>query len=206
MNPTEEAIKYLTNFCSRIGAFRGTTDVNKFLKRVASDISISKESAVFPSRYREHVAYAVDMVASNFFTSPPAAIASVYLNTRFEFYFRILSRKLNEDGTWITPQEKILSKATLGDNRLDRNRVDSVALAYKILKIDKSISISKHCDKLDNILYSIPITMPDGYVIADIGNRIEYTRHRVAHGQWGDISSEAIFYGLMTAIVFYNQY
>ena len=205
MNPTEEAIKHLTNSCSRIGAFQGTSDVDIFLKRVASDISTSNDSLVFPSRYREHVAYAVDMVASNFFTSPPAAIASVYLNTRFEFYFRILSRKLNADGTWVTPQAYTSAKNALVGYQLGKKQINSVAFAYKIMKIDQSLPISKHCATLDNVLYSSPITMPGRQVIKDIGDRIKYMRDRVAHGHWGDISAEAIFYGLITAIVFYNQ-
>jgi len=87
MNPTEEAIKYLTTCCRNIGAFSGTGAPYAFLKNLASQIQQSKPSKVFPDRYKEHVAYAVDMVASNQFLSPPAAIASLYLATRFEFYF-----------------------------------------------------------------------------------------------------------------------
>lgn len=202
MNPTEETIQYICNSCSHMGAFRGTSDVFHFLKRVASKMADSYETKVFPSRYVEHVAYAIDMVASNAFLSPPAAIASVYLNTRFEFYFRILSGKLNADGTWITPSAKAMTNAALNDNRLTRNRVDSVALAYRVMKIDHSLDISKHFAKLDSILYPSPITVKE---IKDIGDRIEYLRHRVAHGHWGDISAEGVFYGLVTAIVFYNQ-
>ena len=41
--------------------------------------------------------------------------------------------------------------------------------------------------------------------VADIGDRIEFGRHAVGHGHWGDISAEALFYGLMTSLVFYNQ-
>ena len=42
-------------------------------------------------------------------------------------------------------------------------------------------------------------------LIADLGDRIEFGRHAVGHGHWGDISAEALFYGLVTALVFYNQ-
>lgn len=205
MNPTQEAMRYVLQSCSNIGAFYGTSDVEKFLKKVAEDIANSQETSVFPSRYREHVAYAVDMVASHSFTSPPAAIASVYLNTRFEFYFRILSRKLNSDGTWVAPKAQDTAKAILGDNRLGAQRINSVALAYKIMKINKSSAISQLCIELDNKLFPNPITMPDSSEMTDVGDRIEYMRNRVAHGHWGDISAEAIFYGLMTAIIFYNQ-
>ena len=73
------------------------------------------------------------------------------------------------------------------------------------MKINKSSTISQRCTKLDNRLYPRPIIMPDKSEITDVGDRIEYIRNRVAHGHWGDISSEAIFYGLMTAIIFHNQ-
>lgn len=64
-NPTSKAIKYITTSCACIGSFHGTTDIPRFLKQVAKDMATSKPSTVFPSRYIEHVAYAVDMVASN---------------------------------------------------------------------------------------------------------------------------------------------
>jgi hypothetical protein len=53
--------------------------VHEYLKETAAEMKTSKSSIVFPDRYIEHVAYAVDMVASNWFLSSPAAIASVYL-------------------------------------------------------------------------------------------------------------------------------
>lgn len=201
MNPTAEAIDHITNCCPHIGAFSATSDVYCFLKRVALDISSSKGSVVFPSRYFEHVAYAVDMIASNDVMSPPAAIASVYLNTRFEFYFRILSGKLNAEGKWTSPEAKNIAKDALKMEKLG-NQISNVAQAYKIMKIDQSLSLSKHCTELDNVLYSSPGTVSE---IKDIGDRIKWCRDRVAHGHWGDISSEGIFYGLLTALVFYNQ-
>lgn len=205
MNPTQEAVSHITTSCRRIGAFHGTTDVNRFLKQVASDMAAAQSSVVFPDRYLEHVAYAVDMVASNIFTSAPAAIASVYLATRFEFYFRILSGKLRADGTWATPQAKNEAKAALGDRRLGGGRVSSIALAYKIMKLNQSLKLAQLFEELDNELYANPSIAAGEVSITDIGERIEYARHRVGHGILGDISSESLFYGLVTAIVFYNQ-
>ena len=66
--------------------------------RVAEEI-VAAPNTLFPQRYKEHVAYALGMVAQHSFTSPPAAIGAVYLATRFEFFFRLLSGKLNGDGT-----------------------------------------------------------------------------------------------------------
>ncbi len=96
------AVDHITSCCNTIGAFRGTSDVHRYLKQTAAEMATAKPTDVLPDRYIEHVAYALDMAASNTFTSPPAAIAAVYLATRFEFYFRVLSGKLNGDGTWVS--------------------------------------------------------------------------------------------------------
>lgn len=204
-NRIQQAIDYITSCCRSVGAFQGTTDVYRFLKQVAFEMAASKPSAVFPDRYIEHVAYAVDMVASHRFTSPPAAIASTYLATRFEFYFRVLSGKLNGDGTWISPSAQNAALAAISDSRLRSKRISSVALAYKIMKLEKSRPIVQYCISLDNSLYSIPTKVVGGMPVADIGDRIQFGRLATAHGHWGDISAEALFYGLMTAVVFYNQ-
>jgi hypothetical protein len=205
MNVTQQAISYIMSCCGSVGVFRGSTDVHRFLKQVASQMAASSPSAVFPGRYIEHVACAVDMVASNHFTSSPAAIASLYLATRFEFYFRILSGKLEDDGRWKSKQAQGAACAAISDPRLKKKQISSLALAYKIMKLDHSRQIVPHCAYLDNSLYPKPITVVGGKIVADIGDRIEFGRHAAAHGQWGDISAEALFYGLMTAVVFYNQ-
>lgn len=167
-------------------------------------MAMAKPSNVLPDRYIEHVAYALDMAASNMFTSPPAAIAAVYLATRFEFYFRVLSGKLNGDGTWVSPAAQQAAQSAIDDHRLARNRISSVALAYKIMKLDQSQSVVQHFTALDNALYPTPTTVVGPMTVADLGDRIEFGRHAVGYGHWGDMSAEALFYGLMTSLVFYN--
>ncbi len=188
-----------------MGAFSGTDEVDRFLMHVAHDMETSKPTTVFPGRYKEHVSYALNMVATHTFTDPPAAIASVYLATRFEFYFRILSGKLNADGTWISSQAQSTAKAAINDGRLASSRVSSVALAYKVMKTDLSKTAAQVFNKLDKALFPTPRKAGAGSAIADIGDRIEYLRHAAGHGEWGDISADSKFYGLVTAIVFYNQ-
>jgi hypothetical protein len=205
MDRTQQAYDFITTCCRYVGAFQGTSDVHQYLKETAAEMVVSKPSAVFPDRYIEHVAYGVDMVASSMFLSPPAAIASVYLATRFEFYFRTLSGKLNGDGIWMPLSAQQAAQAAINDSRLGRNRISSVALAYKIMKLDQSRKIVQACTALDDSLYATPTTVVGGMTVADIGDRIEFGRHAVGHGHWGDISAEALFYGLLTAVVFYNQ-
>ena len=201
----QRAIDFITSCCSSVGAYRGTGEVNQYLKGTAEEMVVSGSSDVFPDRYKEHVAYAINMVASNRFTSSPAAVASVYLATRFEFYFRILSGKLNGDGTWISASAKNAAQEEIKDSRMDRKRISCVALTYKIMKLDQSRRIVQHCTTLDNALYSTPTTVVGPMTVADIGDRIKFGRHAVGHGHWGDISAEALFYGLMTSLVFYSE-
>lgn len=205
VDPTQQAIDYITSCCDHVGAFHGTGNVRRFLMQAAFDMGESRPSTVFPDRYIEHVACAIGMVASNDFTSPPAAIASVYLATRFEFYFRVLSGKLNGDGTWVSPSAQGAARGAINDRRLESRRVSSVALAYKIMKLDQSRQIVQHCIRLDKLLFANPTIVVGGVTVGDIGDRIEFGRHAAGHGHWGDISSEALFYGLMTAVVFYDQ-
>lgn len=205
MDRTKQALNFIKNCCRNSGTFYGTPGVSLYLKETASEMAESKSSVVFPERYIEHVAYAIDMVGSNSFMSPPAAVASVYLATRFEFYFRILSGKLNGNGTWVSQLAQKDAQAVIKDKRLRFNRISSVALAYKIMKLDQTLKIVQVCTDLDNYLYSTPATVVGGKIISDIGDRIEFVRNVAGHGHWGDISAEAFYYGLMTALVFYNQ-
>jgi len=204
-NRSTQALDFIMSCCRTVGAFQGTSDVHQYLKETAVDMIVAGPSLVFPERYFEHVAYAIDMVASNTFLSPPAAVASVYLVTRFEFYFRMLSGKLNGDGTWISLSEQKATQAVIKDKRLKSKRISNVSLAYKIMKINQSLNIVKACTVLDNSLYKNPTVVTGNMTVADIGDRIKFGRHSVGHGYWGDMSAEALFYGLLTAVIFYNQ-
>jgi hypothetical protein len=211
MIPTDEAMFYITNWYSQIGAANtsklipGLSGPSVVIQTAARDMLEAKPSDAFPDRHKEHIAYALRMVASSTFLEPPAAVASVYLATRFEFYFRVLSGRLKADGTWKTDKDKEEVRNLLSDGRLNKNRIQSVALAYKIMKTNTGIPLVQVCNDLDTSLYPKPRDMPGRKTISDIGGRIEYLRHRAGHGHWGDISAESLFYGLLTAIVFYNQ-
>ena len=203
-DPAQLAADFIVRCCSRIGAYQGSGEPHMFLAETASRMQKSAPSTVFPERYKEHVAHAVGMVASSYFLSPPAAIASVYLVTRFESYFRVLSGVLNRDGTWKSPSDRQSAFGILADSRLKRSKVSNVDLSYRLMKL-KSSRISAQCDSLDRALYSTPTSAADGMIISNIGDRIAYGRHAVGHGSRGDISGESVFYGLLTSIVFYAQ-
>jgi hypothetical protein len=66
------------------------------------------------------------------------AVASVYLATRFELYFRVLSGRLKSDGTWVSESAQDVSMAMIGDKRLQTKRVSSVSLTYDVMKLGTS--------------------------------------------------------------------
>ena len=205
MNETQEAVDYIISCCPNLGSASVTSDVDNFLSKVADEMEASSPTPLFPARYKEHVACALKLVASYRFLDPPAAVASVYLATRFEFYFRMLSGKLKADGTWISTESQTnVKRAMKDDKRINKDRISSVALAYRIMKLDDSRRITQVFNQLDKAL-SYPYSVTGGKEITDIGARIEWARIRASHGELGDISAEATFYGLITAIVFFNQ-
>ena len=68
------------------------------------------------------------------------------------------------------------------------------------MMLDNSRSIVNVFDRVDKALYST--SQPSG--ISDLGDRIEW----VGVGrpmESGEISSESIFYGLLTSLVYLNQ-
>ncbi len=212
MDPTREAIFYITKFYTEIGKF-DTRYCNcdlfapsRVILKTANDILQSKNSPIFHDKQKEHIAYSLMMVAHGDFLSSPAAVGSVYLITRFEYYFRILSKRLQADGKWKTEgDQKEMKKIFKEEKRLNQKRINSVALAYKIMKTNNTLPLSNICNNLDKVMFTKCWKMPDSTTISDIGERIDYLRKRSAHGHWADISIEAKFIGLLTTIVFYNH-
>jgi hypothetical protein len=206
MTGSDEAAGYIRTHCQYLGSYFGDGLPYGFLARVAEEVAAAPPTDLFPDRYKEHVAYAVGMVARHGFLEPPAAVAAVYLATRFEFFFRLLSGKLKGDGTWVNKAtDQPSAVAALGKKGLNGNRVSDVAVTYKLMKLDRSRPAARVFDALDKAILPAPMTAAGGFRVADIGDRIAFGRHSAGHGLWGDISSEAVFYRLVTAIVFYNQ-
>lgn len=200
----QRASDLIVSCCAHVGAFHGSGAAHHLLVETAAEMRSCRPLAVFPQRYIEHVAYALDTAARFRFLSPQAAVASVYLATRFEFYFRILSGKLTREGTWVSQLAQHEAINAIDDTRLKRPMVSSVALAYRVLKLDIG-RVPAECRALDEALYTSPIELGSGLVIANLGDRIEFGRNEAGHGARGDISAEAVFYGLMTAIMFYGH-
>ena len=201
----DEAVGYIISHCPHMGTYAGDGMPFRYLAEVAEEMKAAKHTDLFPDRYKEHVAYAVGMVARHGFLAPPAAIAAVYLVTRFEFFFRLLSGKLKGDGTWLNKTaDQPAAVAKLGKKGLG-SRVSDVAVTYKLMKLDQSRLAARTFATLDATIFPSATTAVGGFKVADIGDRIAFGRHSAGHGLWGDISSDAVFYGLVTAVIFYSQ-
>jgi hypothetical protein len=206
MTNSDKAVGYISTHCRSMGAFSGDGAPYAFLAQVAGEIDAAGHTDLFPHRYKEHVAYATGMFAQHGFLESPAAIAAVYLATRFEFFFRILSGKLHGDGTWLNQAvDQPAAIKAIGEKGLRAKRVSDVAVTYRLMRLDQSRPAAQIFEKLDKAILPTPIKAVGDIAINDIGDRIAFGRHSAGHGYWGDISSEAVFYGLVTAIIFYDQ-
>jgi hypothetical protein len=194
MSNSDKAVGYIMTHWPRMGSFAGDGAPHGFLAQVAEEMAAAKPTELFPDRYKEHVAYAVGMVDRHGFLEPPAAISAVYLATRFEFFFRLLSGRLKGDGTWLNrTADQSAAMAALGQKGLGGARVSDVAVTYKLMQLDQSRPMARVFHALDKAIFSAPTTACDGSTVADIGDRIAFGRHSAGHGLWGDISSEAMF-------------
>jgi hypothetical protein len=206
MTGTDEAVHYVTNHCRFMGSYAGDFSPFRFLGRVAKEMAAARPTAVFPVGHKEHVAYALGVIAGNHPTTPPTVLATVYLVTQLEFCFRLLSGKLKADGEWVDAAAKDAAKAGLpGVKGLNGDRVSRVETTYKVMKLDQSRPAAQVFDSLDKALFAVPIRAITDRVIADVGDRIGFIRNIACHGHWGDVSAEGVFCGLVTTIVFYNQ-
>ena len=145
---------------------------HRFLARVSEEMTAAPHTDLFPDRYKVHVAYALRMVARHGFLEPPAAIAAVYLATRFEFFFRLLSGKLKGDGTWLNKAvDQPAAVAALGEKGLKGKRVSDVAVTYKLMKLEQSRPAARVFDSLDKIILPAPIIAVGSFEVGDIGDR-----------------------------------
>jgi len=201
----EKAKLWIVEWCPFVVGYSGTGEPYEFIGRYAGVIAKATASDLFFERQKEHIGYAMSMIAHSRFTDPASAVASVYLVTRLEFFFRILSGVLNFDGTWKDERVRTrYGKEILTGLEL-RKRVNDVAVTYKIATIDKSNSRTSHLRDLDDRIAAKLERAHPSAAYSDIGDRIALLRHRGAHGVWGDLSGDAVFYGLLTAIIFLAQ-
>jgi hypothetical protein len=172
----EKAKFWIVECCPFVGAYSGTLEPYEFIGRYADAIEKATASDLFFERQKEHIGHAMRMIANSRFTDPASAVASVYLVTRLEFFFRILSGVLKFDGTWKDERLRTQYKKEFLPGIKLGKRINDVAVTYKIATIDKSNSRTSHLRDLDNrIAGKLKSAHPDA-VYSDIGDRIALLR------------------------------
>jgi hypothetical protein len=173
--------------------------VPNIISDCADLITSTPDKDLFHARQKEPVALAMKEAATPGFDEPRKAIASLYLATQFEFYFRILSGLLNSDGSWKSPADQQKAKSFLpGESRLNQRSISNLELAYKLMVLNNTDPQAALLDDLDKAMRS----RFQSQIYNNLGGRIKYVRDRGTHGQWGDVSGEGIFYATLTAILY----
>jgi hypothetical protein len=200
------AADFIVTCCPTAGAGAYTPDVFSYLDALARAMGPGSESVLFGGRHKEHVAFAVALTARYMSLEPPAAIASVFLSMRFELYFRMLSGRLNDDGSWRDKAARDSAIALLEEPRLKRRRLADVELAYRVMLLSSDNPAVRILGDLEARLeayYPPDDAKGTEFYYFSIGSRIKCLRDPAAHGYYADLSSEGIFYSLLVGILFY---
>jgi hypothetical protein len=191
---------YLVACCPTAGAYSLPDGLVNLICDTADSMASAPDKDIFLGRQKPPVALAMKEAITPGFDRPQKAIASLYLATQFEFYFRILSGMLNFDGTWKSSDDRVKAESFLPDgDRVRRRGTSSVEIAYKLTILNNVDPRAALLDGLDQaIRLRFQSTLYDNF-----GGRIAYVRNRGAHGEWGDVSAEGVFYATLTAILYF---
>jgi hypothetical protein len=190
---------YLVPCCPVAGSYSLPDGLINLIVDCASTMATQADKDIFLGRQKAPVALAMRESVTPEFEHPMKAFASLYLATQFEFYFRFLSGLLHPDGSWKSPADQQTAKLLLpADNRINRSRVYDVELAYQLM-------VLKNGDPRAALLKSLDTAIRSRFqssIYDNLGGRIKFVRNRGAHGQWGDVSAEGVFYATLTAILY----
>jgi hypothetical protein len=193
-------IHYLVAYCAVAGAFTLPEGFLNLIHDSADLMTANPGKDIFLSRdMPPPVAVAMKEAVTPQFDHPHKAFASLYLATQFEFDFRFLSGLLNSDGSWKSDADQQRAKLLMpNESRLNQRSISSVEVAYKLMLLNSSDPRVAVLRDLDSAIRS----RFQSNLYNNLGGRIKYVRDRGAHGQWGDVSAEGVFYAALTAILY----
>jgi len=117
------------------------------------------------------------------------AMVAMYLMAHLEYLFRVKGRYLNENGSIkVKLPKQLIEKASI---RKEQKRINNIDQAFAIYLFRNRTILGKRLIILDK---NIGIT-----------GRLKRIRNPVMHGELADASSEAMFFGLMTALFYYGS-
>lgn len=205
------AEKLILESCSHIGSYASSGDDRWYIKNFTEELFGNYEG--FDGRSTEPLKAALILLTYIDYgsTSPDkrgdfehictggGAMVAMYLMAHSEHLFRINGRYLNDNGSikknYLKPGGKINKipnqlrrKASVKQNYTRINKIDQAFIMYlyrnrstlakRLISLDKNIAIVR---------------------------RLKRIRNPVMHGELADPSSEAMFFGLMTAMFYYGS-
>jgi hypothetical protein len=116
------------------------------------------------------------------------AMVAMYLMAHLEYLFRINSRYLSEDGSII---KKIPNQLKNKLNIKNQTRINHIDQAFTLFLYRNNTWLSNRLKMLDKKIL--------------VTKRLKKIRNPVMHGELADPSSEAMFFGLLTAMFYYGS-
>ena len=93
----EKATCFIEKCCPHAGSFSGTGDIHDLLLEFSSHLS-SKNETIYGERRREHISFALELVARSVPFRPEGAIATPYLITQIEYSLRKSNEYVDDKG------------------------------------------------------------------------------------------------------------
>lgn len=188
------AADFIYKCCPGAGSFKGTTEAHNLLLEF-SKFLLSPNEKVYGGRRREHIAFAIELVARSAPARPEGAVATPYLIAQIEYSLRKMCEYVDGKGLLIKELPESLKKK--GDkigNRIYLKRL------YEIFREKKGDLISQTLNDLDNKISSYTVVGGDN--ITSLGDRLSWFRNNALHGYDADIGVEGVFVGLLLLILY----
>jgi len=195
------AEKLILESCSRIGAYASTGDDRWYIYNFTQELFGNHVG--FDGRSTKPLKAALILLAhiDYGYISPDkrgdfehicaggGAMVAMYLMAHLEYLFRVNGRYLNENGSIKkTIPNQIRVKASI---RKDPTRINNIDQAFILYLYRNRTFLGKRLIMLDERI--------------GIAKRFKRIRNPVMHGELPDPSSEAMFFGLMTAMFYYGS-
>jgi len=188
--------------CSRIGAYTSTGDDRWYIYNFAQELFRNPVVGFDGRRTQPLIAALILLAHIDYGGMYPkkrgdlehiyahgGAMVAMYLMAHLEYLFRIKSRYLKEDGSIKNEIPKqARAKASIKPKQKRINNIEQAFILYlyrNVTLLGKRLKILE-----ENI---------------GIAKRLRKIRNPVMHGELADPSSEAMFFGLMTAMLYYGS-
>jgi hypothetical protein len=197
----ELAAHFIESCCGSGLSMNG--DVPFFIGQCALDIAQWPGGRGYASRRIEHVSYALETFSDiSAFASPRGALSAVFLLLQLEFFFRAISRHLDDGGRFINEASRKDAEVQLG-RAFSKRPISRIQDAYALALLSQDCLAPSVFLKLDAKLFPVVTGLGDRW--DNLGAQLAHMRNPAAHGPLADPSSQGVFYCLLAIIVIYGS-